>query len=350
MFGEKFVDLKVSVIIPVYNVEKYLDKCVSSVVNQTYKNLEIILVNDGSPDKSPEMCDEWAKKDNRIIVIHKENGGLSDARNSGLDICTGDYITFVDSDDFLDEDACSNMLKNILQDNADLLQAQMACVSPIRTVYKANPKFEAFDNKLEFIPDYILNKNSIGAMACAKLYKKELFCDLRFLVGRIYEDAEIMHKILGKCNKVVIIPETVYFWRENIKGITHTKNLKYYSDMIFLYKEQVEFFFQKDKELSEKIYSKFYHYLIRTYFEVLVEKNNQVIELVLDELRKIFNNINSHNLKIDEIILLEDILNNVHRKELFKKTRKKINIIRIKNFIKRIIAIFVKNKDFYSIS
>ena len=340
----------ITVVVPIYNVEEYLDKCISSIVNQTYKNLEIILVDDGSPDKCPEMCDEWAKKDNRIIVIHKENGGLSDARNCGLDISTGDYITFVDSDDFLDENACSNMLNNILRYNADLLQAQVAYVTPIRTIYKTNPMFKVFDNKLEFIPDYMLNKNSIGAMACAKLYKKELFCDLRFLVGRIYEDAEIMHKILEKCNKVVIIPETVYFWRENIKGITHTKNFKYYSDMILLYKEQVEFFFQKDKELSKKIFSNFYHYLIRTYFEVLVQKNNQVIELVLDELKKIFNNKNSLNLKIDEIILLEDILNNVHRKELLKKFRKKINIIRMKNFIKRIVSIFVKNKDFYSIS
>ena len=93
------MDEKVSIIVPVYNVEKYLDKCIESIVNQTYRNIEIILVDDGSPDKCPEICNEWAKKDDRIKVIHKENGGLSSARNAALEIAQGDYITFVDSDD-----------------------------------------------------------------------------------------------------------------------------------------------------------------------------------------------------------------------------------------------------------
>ena len=95
---------KISIIVPIYNVEKYLDECLNSIVNQSYTNLEIVLVDDGSPDNCPKMCDEWAKKDNRIIVIHKENGGLSDARNAGLNAITGDYFVFVDSDDFVHKD------------------------------------------------------------------------------------------------------------------------------------------------------------------------------------------------------------------------------------------------------
>ena len=94
----------ISVIVPIYKVEKYLDECIESIVNKTYRNLEIILVDDGSPDKCPEMCDQWAKKDERIRVIHKENGGLSSARNAGLDVATGDYVGFVDSDDFIERD------------------------------------------------------------------------------------------------------------------------------------------------------------------------------------------------------------------------------------------------------
>ena len=100
------MEKKISIIIPVYKVEKYLDKCVESVVNQTYKNLEIILVDDGSPDNCPKMCDEWAEKDKRIKVIHKENGGLSDARNFGIEKATGDYLMFLDSDDYLDVTTC----------------------------------------------------------------------------------------------------------------------------------------------------------------------------------------------------------------------------------------------------
>lgn len=103
----------VSVIVPVYKVEKYLDKCVESIVEQTYKNLEIILVDDGSPDNCPSMCDSWAQKDSRIKVIHKENGGVSSARNSALDAAAGDYICFVDSDDFIEPNAVGYMLENI---------------------------------------------------------------------------------------------------------------------------------------------------------------------------------------------------------------------------------------------
>ena len=109
----------ISVIIPVYKVEKFLDRCIESVVNQTYKNLEIILVDDGSPDKCGEMCDEWAKKDDRIEVIHKPNGGLSDARNIGIDKCKGDFIMFVDSDDYLDLEICSKLHKILKEFNAD---------------------------------------------------------------------------------------------------------------------------------------------------------------------------------------------------------------------------------------
>lgn len=110
----------ISIIVPVYKVEKYLDKCVESIVEQTYKNLEIILVDDGSPDNCPAMCDEWAKKDSRIKVIHKKNGGLSSARNAGLDGCTGDYIYFLDSDDYI-ADNCIEMLFNaIVSDGSDM--------------------------------------------------------------------------------------------------------------------------------------------------------------------------------------------------------------------------------------
>ena len=115
------MDEKVSIIVPVYNVEKYLDKCIESIVNQTYRNIEIILVDDGSPDKCPEICNEWAKKDDRIKVIHKENGGLSSARNAALEIAQGDYITFVDSDDWIENDMIQSMLTCAAKNDADIV-------------------------------------------------------------------------------------------------------------------------------------------------------------------------------------------------------------------------------------
>ena len=108
----------ISVIIPIYNVEAYLDECIASVIAQTYSNLEIILVDDGSPDNCPQMCDEWAAKDSRIRVIHKENGGLSDARNAGIDIATGEYIAFVDSDDWIVPEMYEKMLAALKTENA----------------------------------------------------------------------------------------------------------------------------------------------------------------------------------------------------------------------------------------
>ena len=110
----------ISIIVPVYKVEKYLDKCINSIVSQTYKNLEVILVDDGSPDSCGKMCDEWTKKDTRIKVIHKENGGLSDARNFGLDCAKGKYIQFVDSDDYIEKDMIEFLYKNLKENNADI--------------------------------------------------------------------------------------------------------------------------------------------------------------------------------------------------------------------------------------
>ena len=111
---------KISVIIPIYKAEKFLDKCIGSVVGQTYENLEIILVDDGSPDNCPAICDSWAEKDSRIKVVHKENGGLSSARNAGLDVVTGEYFGFIDSDDWIEKDFFEFLITNALKENADI--------------------------------------------------------------------------------------------------------------------------------------------------------------------------------------------------------------------------------------
>lgn len=171
----------ISVIIPVYKVEKYLDECIQSVINQTYKNLEIILVDDGSPDNCGKICDEYAKKDNRIKVIHKENGGLSSARNAGLDIARGEYISFIDSDDYVSKDFIKNM--SIQMANADLI------ICGMKNVYKEDEKCDEKENvvikneTLTFIEanqKLIKPKNEIYVTACNKLYRRELFDNLRF--------------------------------------------------------------------------------------------------------------------------------------------------------------------------
>ena len=218
---------KISIIVPVYKVEKYLDRCVESIVNQTYKNLEIILVDDGSPDNCPQMCDEWAKKDSRIKVIHKQNGGLSTARNAGLDISTGKYIQFVDSDDFLELNACEVLLKNIVETNADLVVGNVNFI----TKRKKNVKLNSFvtTNKVEFMK-IMLNKK-IFNVAWNKLYKKSLIKEQFSLDVRKYgEDFLFNCDYLFNCNILSFCSEIVYNYFVSLPGaITHT-----YSKLCFI--------------------------------------------------------------------------------------------------------------------
>ena len=185
---------KISVIIPVYKVEPYLDKCIQSVVNQSYKNLEIILVDDGSPDNCPLMCDEWAKRDSRIKVIHKKNGGLSSARNAGLDIAEGDYIAFVDSDDWLDLSMYNDMMNIIENYDVDFVAGKINCYIEKENIYKS---FMEYHDCYIIKTDQILKKEQYQKMILSKqiesaswnkLYKRPLIDKLRFKDNRLYED------------------------------------------------------------------------------------------------------------------------------------------------------------------
>ena len=215
---------KISIIIPVYKVEKYLDSCVESVVNQTYENLEIILVDDGSPDNCPKMCDDWAKKDKRIKVIHKENGGLSDARNAGIDVAPGDYLMFLDSDDSIHTQTCEILLYNIENENADVSACSFQDVYEIDVIEEKKYKLEEIKSKVfkkDDVFDLIFNDNvKTDTMACAKMYKKGIFNELRFDVGKIHEDEFIVHKILNKCEVFVYTDLPLYNYFKRADSIT----------------------------------------------------------------------------------------------------------------------------------
>lgn len=212
--------MKISVIIPVYNVEKYLKRCLDSVVTQTYKNLEIILVDDGSTDNSGKICDEYAAKDKRIIVIHKENGGLSDARNKGLDICTGDYISFIDSDDWIDLNYFDVLLKNLLEYDVDI-----ACCDYLRTDKYEQNNDVSIENAQIFIDEKILEiyleKELVSA--CDKLYRKEKFYDVRFPLKKVNEDISTIFLVFTKSRSIAYIDKNLYFYFRNTNSITKSK-------------------------------------------------------------------------------------------------------------------------------
>lgn len=211
----------ISVIVPIYNVETYLLQCVQSIIEQTYKNLEIILVDDGSPDNCPEFCDELQKKDSRIRVIHKKNGGLSSARNAGLEIANGAYISFIDSDDFIDHQMYQSMLECLIENNADI-------VSCGRNIYAGNKIDRVlYSDRASYSPEEafteILVGGNLNEAVWDKLYKSSLFAGIEFPNGEINEDIVIYPKILSRSNKIVNIGESYYFYRSNPQGISKSR-------------------------------------------------------------------------------------------------------------------------------
>ena len=211
----------ISVIIPIYKVESFLQKCVESIISQTYKNLEIILVDDGSPDRCGEICDKYAEKDTRIIVIHKKNGGLSDARNVGLSYSKGKYIVFVDSDDYMVSDGIEYLYKIAQLYSSDLVIGGVekfddATGKIIWTTADNNEDVHVFNNRQEAMKDMFLE----GCASWARLYKREIHEGCLFPIGEINEDEAIMLHILNKCNVVVKTNRVVYKYRYRFKSIT----------------------------------------------------------------------------------------------------------------------------------
>lgn len=201
----------ISVIVPIYKVEQYLNQCISSIVNQTYKNLEIILVDDGSPDQCPQMCDEWAERDSRIKVIHKANGGLSDARNAGLEVCSGEYLAFIDSDDWIEPDYVEKMLDAAVTEKADIVACTFVNEYELtgKTVFK--PKEFFVGNTEEAL--YMLYSGTRIAAAAMKFYRRKIWMDLRFPLGRLYEDALTTYRVFDLAERIVQISDGLYHYR-----------------------------------------------------------------------------------------------------------------------------------------
>lgn len=203
----------ISIIVPVYKVEKYLDLCISSIVSQTYKNLEIILVDDGSPDNCPEICDEWVGKDCRVKVIHKENGGVSSARNAGLDIAAGEYIGFVDSDDYIEPDMYEILYNNILSYNADMCSCNFNCIDKEHNIYNLMKyKNKVIDTSKEIILNY-LSDNFVDPCCHSKLYSSKIINNekLRFEVNiKNGEDFLFNYSFFKYSKKVVAIENSLY--------------------------------------------------------------------------------------------------------------------------------------------
>ena len=218
----------ISVIVPIYKVEKYLRKCVDSIITQTYKNLEIFLVDDGSPDNCGAICDDYAREDERIKVIHKENGGLSSARNAALDVATGDFIMFVDSDDWVEPEFCEKALEMAIKEEVPIVSFGYNNVAIKDNIIKRYERFTSKVRKVtssEAIRHVILKDDVIFSFAWNKIYKRELFTDVRYPYGMTYEDQGTTYLLFHKAQNIYVSDKILYNYvrrNDSISGDWHT--------------------------------------------------------------------------------------------------------------------------------
>ncbi len=235
----------ISVIVPIYNVEKYLVRCLQSIIKQTYQNLEIILVDDGSTDTSGKLCDKFAEKDSRIIVIHKKNGGLSDARNVGIDKSSGSYLVFVDSDDWIDPDMISILYNVAQKNNSDIIECSYRNIYKDHILEETNCNAEIINGDYVTALEGMLDWRYFKPVAWNKLYKRNVIKDIRYPVGRLHEDEFTTYKYFYNAKKVSYIDVSKYNYdrtrEDSITGRGFSeKNL----DACWAFRERVDFFYE----------------------------------------------------------------------------------------------------------
>lgn len=284
----------ISIIVPVYNVEKYLERCVQSILNQTYKDYEILLIDDGSTDSSGDICDHLAAEYEKIRVIHQINQGLSGARNTGIEESKGRYIAFIDSDDFIDKRYLEILFSNLIKYNADV-----SCCGHYRTEdivpKQENPVGKEYTFENDECAVFYLEKEIPSAWA--KLYKRELFSMLRFPVGRIYEDVAINFKIMMQVDKIVYTDKKLYYYYKNWSSITKQKFTSKTLDLMKAWEEVDEY----AKDSTDKIKRLVRFRLNKSYFTLLgmiayygmdsSDENKKSEKLILEHFRSTYMNL-----------------------------------------------------------
>ena len=209
----------ISIVVPIYKVEAYLNRCVESIVNQTYQKLEIILVDDGSPDKCPRMCEKWAEKDNRIRVVHKENGGLSDARNAGMRVATGDYISFIDSDDYISLEFIETLYNIAKTQTADIVECSVANCYEDGRVDAFEDDSLLFSLNTESALSGLIAETPFHQHVWNKLYRSSIALKVPFAVGKLNEDEFWTYQVFGQAKRVAKINKTMYFYLQRSGSI-----------------------------------------------------------------------------------------------------------------------------------
>ena len=259
--------MKISFIIPIYKVEAYLNQCVDSILGQTYRDIEVILVDDGSPDRCPVMCDAYAEQDSRVSVIHKVNGGLSDARNTGLKAATGDYVIFVDGDDFWTDEGQLTKLMNLVEENptCDFIGFNCSYYYPDSNTYKPWPAYSEAISKPASgneILQTLVKSGTVPMSACMKIIKRSFLIDngLSFEVGTLAEDIPWFINVLEKCNYCMFINQYIYAYRQNVTGsITHSGGERSFNNLFTIVRKELKM--MADRRFSEDAKMTLYSFL-----------------------------------------------------------------------------------------
>lgn len=278
----------ISIIIPVYNAEQYLPRCLNSVTGQTYQNLEIILVNDGSTDNSKTIMESYADKDNRIRIIHKENGGLSTARNAGLDIVHGAYITFIDSDDWVHKEYVESLYHNLVNFHADIVGVGLQKIWDIsKQPVKVSKQIKVFEYDSEQAIEQMWYQKNIDNCACGKLYRTSLFQTVRYPVGKLYEDLATTYRLFWKADKIVNISEKLYFYFQHTDSIMSRSFDKRNMDRIFVSEELLNWACGQSEAVRDAAEVRFFVSNIQVLREIPIEKEySKEISMIQDNIKK----------------------------------------------------------------
>lgn len=299
---------KVSIIVPIYNVEKYLERCIKSILSQTYTNIEVLLVNDGSKDQSEAICTKYESIDSRINYYKKVNGGLSSARNYGIERATGNYYLFIDSDDYIDKTMVETLIKAARQYNADIVECNYYEVINGKVHIFKHSKNKVYSSK-EAISSLIYN-DGITPTAWNKLYSNRVFSTLRYSEGIYHEDEEIIIKLLSKANKIVEIGQPLYFYIKRDGSIINSKfNIKHL-DIIKIMEDRINFLMKMEFDLDivelaesrlSNIYNEMYGKLCASDDTTFVNKKSELNNKRKMQIKKVMSSTISKKKKVKSL-------------------------------------------------
>mgnify|MGYP004458462943 CR=1 FL=1 len=324
--------MKISIIVPIYNVEKYIRKCIESIINQTYRNIEIILVDDGSPDNCGKICDEYAKKDSRVKVIHKKNGGLSDARNKGTEVATGEYIMYVDSDDYIELSACEELYNIINAGNVDIVCYNFKKVDELGNIIDNKKIYSQGNSKKEIEMSFKdamidnLYRKHIRYEAGSKIYANKIAKKISFPTNMLAEDFATFYKFLAEARKIIFYDRCLYNYVQRNGSIMAEKKEKLYLDM-FITEKNIYIVMKsicKNYEDKRILENRHFNNLLKIYAKIYYSKDEENL-LVKREVEKYIDNISFRFLNMKGKFMY-----------FLYKTNKNILVLGIKKIYKRI--------------